>query len=226
MSHATTQRAIRKTVDLLPVWEACSANLANVFNERQECHTSGDSYASYHDLAMAASGGDIWRGAGTGSAISPLLSIDKNMTYMAKAFVDGSGADLPILGGSKRKATAMLETHPGRMLTMAETLLIIGNGMKTRSFTRNIAEPFRAGPLTIDRHAIAIEFGRALGDKEIKLLSRRGAYAYLSAPYRSEARKHGLMGHDYQAIVWSVWRDLSTDERADLTVQHPFPVAA
>ena len=226
MSHATTQRAIRKTTDLLPVWSTCSANLANVFAERQDCHTSGDSYASYHDLAMSASGGDIWRGAGTGSAISPLLAIDKNMIYMAKAFADGSGADLPILGGSRRKATAMIETHAGRDMVRGEMLAIIGSGMKTRSFAKNIAEPFRAGPLTIDRHAIAIMFGRPLDDKEIKLLSRRGAYAYLSAPYRSEARKHGMMGHDYQAVVWSVWRDLSTDERADLTVQHPLPVAA
>jgi hypothetical protein len=75
-----------------------------------------------------------------------------------------------------------------------------------RSFYWNILG--HASHVTVDRHAVAIVYGRALSDREIKILERCGAYAYIAASYRAAARSLGLEPSTLQAITWLAWRRL------------------
>lgn len=79
-------------------------------------------------------------------------------------------------------------------------------GRKVRSFYRNIVDHGRQGPVTIDRHAVAILFGRRLSDAETKVLERKGAYHVCAGAYRTAGRILGLPPHTVQAVCWVAWR--------------------
>ena len=79
-------------------------------------------------------------------------------------------------------------------------------GRKVRSFYRNILGIDSA--VTVDRHAVAIVYGRPLSDREIKLLERAGAYTVIASAYRAAARRLGIAPSTLQAVTWLAWRRL------------------
>lgn len=81
-------------------------------------------------------------------------------------------------------------------------------GRKVRSFRANIAAPHRIGPVTIDRHALSLYFGRPLSDQAAKVLERPGTYHLVAAAYRTAARRLGLTPAALQAATWLAWRDV------------------
>lgn len=86
-------------------------------------------------------------------------------------------------------------------------------GQKVRSFFRNIAEPDRAGAVTVDRHAAAILCGLTTPEwnrRFQKTLERRHFYRLATGVYRAEARRLSLLPHQVQAVAWLVQSNRST----------------
>lgn len=87
-------------------------------------------------------------------------------------------------------------------------------GRKVRSFYTNIADPYRPGAVTVDRHALAITLGRPLTSKD-RQLERPGVYQQTAAAYRTAARQLGILPHETQAIAWCQWRRETGADRFD-----------
>jgi hypothetical protein len=85
-----------------------------------------------------------------------------------------------------------------------DPLTVLG-GPKVRSFYRNIAEPWTPGPVTIDRHAIAILANRVTArwlEDHPKFLERSTIYRQCTAFYRTAARAYNILPHQAQAVAW------------------------
>lgn len=174
--------------------EACLAAAAD------DEHSDGRQwYPAARSIAQIVASGlgiPVEHGAGIVAALSPQCSWDENVVR-ALAFADGDDVAGLADGLGKAKRIAAGE-HP-------ETVL---GGRKVRSFYRNIIGQHSA--VTVDRHAVAIVFDRALSDREIKILERPGPYSLIAAAYRSVARRHGFAPAELQAITWLAWRRLKS----------------
>jgi hypothetical protein len=148
-------------------------------------------YSAASDIATLV--GDLTKtspihGAGIIAALSPQCSWDENIV---RALALANNENVGAFGDALRKAEAIrLGAHP---------LSVLG-GRKVRSFFYNISG--HKHHVTIDRHAVAIVFGRALSDSEIKVLERCGAYTYIASIYRAVARSLDIAPSDLQAITW------------------------
>ena len=148
-------------------------------------------------LVGAIGGWSTEAGAGIVAALSPQCSWDANV---ARALAFARGDDVGGLSDGLAKAARIAAgQHP---------LDVLG-GRKVRSFYHNIIG--HAYHVTVDRHAVAIVYGRPLSDREIKILERCGAYAVIASAYRATARRLGLDPSTLQAITWLAWRRLKGD---------------
>jgi len=162
-------------------------------------------YPAANDIARLV--GDIggWSadaGAGIIAALSPQCSWDENIVR-ALAFANGEtvGAFSDALSKAERIAAG---ESPADVL----------GGRKVRSFYRNIVGHESA--VTIDRHAVAIVFGRSLSNAETKLLGRAGTYTVIASAYRAAARRLGIAPSTLQAITWLAWRRIKNlDDRSE-----------
>lgn len=148
-------------------------------------------YAVAHQHALEVGKGDARKGAGIIAALSPQATWGKNLG-MAYAHADGDSYGAPfahwadaISDGADPEATL--------------------GGRKVRSFYRNMLEPMRNGPITIDRHAFAIVTG-IHSDKLAKKLERVGVYQSVASHYRTVGRQTGYRGHEVQAVAWLAYR--------------------
>lgn len=145
-------------------------------------------YADYHGLPLASV-------VGMFAALSPSTDIDRNWQLLETMIQSGDCAHA--YGDAIAKARAILNgAHPSTIL----------GGRKVRSFYRNVMYPHRPGPVTVDRHAVAIAYGSTLSPQEVKVLERAGAYQTVAAAYRTVARRYNLLPHQVQAITWEHWR--------------------
>lgn len=154
-------------------------------------------YPAAHDIATLVGkigGWSTLAGAGIVAALSPQCSWDENVVR-ALAFARGEEVG-GLADGLAKAAKIAAGGHP---------LDVLG-GRKVRSFFHNIAG--HEHHVTVDRHAVAIVYGRSLSDREIKVLERCGAYAAIAAAYRASARRHNLAPSTLQAITWLAWRRL------------------
>ena len=143
--------------------------------------------------------------AGIIAALSPQTSWEENLRI-----ADALCADRTVsvhTADATRKALAILDG--------ALPLTVLG-GKKVRSFYRNILNPNRTGPVTIDRHAAAILAGLSTPEwnrTHEKKLERKHFYRIATAIYRSAAHEYGLLPHQVQAISWLVQsnRSIPTD---------------
>jgi len=147
----------------------------------------------------------LTRDAGCGiiAAISPQLGWDLNVRFARTLCeTDDSGSALSL--GADRARTIRDNPH-------CNPLDILG-GPKVRSFYRNIAEPWTSGPVTIDRHAIAILAGvdtpKFFTDRP-KFLDRSTVYRQATGFYRTAARAYGILPHQAQAVAWVSHRNAS-----------------
>lgn len=199
-NHKLSQTAIRRnlTDPTMPTASDARANLLAVWQQatEEEIEQGFDWYLRAHDLACQLHSSPT-HGAGIIAALSPSTSWDNNVEGATHLATTGTAwlyqSDL-----FNRRALAIRNgADPGTTL----------GGPKVRSFWRNIAEPWRNGPVTIDRHALAILIGRPLRDND-KRLERRGMYVWTSAVYRSLARELGVPVTTLQAVTWLTWRRL------------------
>jgi hypothetical protein len=168
-----------------------------------EEHADGATwYPSARDLAKvigAAHDLDVDAGAGIIAALSPQCSWNDNV---ARALAHADGEDVVgAMPDPLRKAD--------RIAAGQDPSTVLG-GRKVRSFWRNIAG--HVHHVTVDRHAVAIVYGRPLSDREIKVLEKLGAYVIIAAAYRTVARRHGMAPSTMQAITWLAWRRLKGDD--------------
>lgn len=94
---------------------------------------------------------------------------------------------------------------------------VVLRGNKVRSFFANILRPGVAGPVTVDRHAVAILLGVRTPDYNTgpyrKVLDRTHVYRLASAHYRHAARLYGVLPHELQAVAWLAQRSQVNKER-------------
>jgi hypothetical protein len=202
------QSRIAETVANLPTATTMADRILEVWGQATDAeHADGRAWypAAGHiadtvaELARAhgATFGDSDRSAGAGivAALSPQCSWDENITR-ALAFADGLGPIGGLADGVGKSTAIAAGAHPGEVL----------GGRKVRSFWHNIIG--HRHHVTVDRHAVAIVYGRPLDDREIKVLERCGAYTYIAAVYRAVARRLAVDPATLQAVTWLAWRRL------------------
>lgn len=148
-------------------------------------------YPVAHTHALEIGKGNVRKGAGILAALSPQAGWLDNLS-MAQALVNDEPVGAPFLHWAEA-------IYDG-----ADPELVLG-GRKVRSFYRNIVEPEKDGPITVDRHAIGI-VANAHGDWLAKRLERIGVYQYVASCYRTAARERGLIGSQAQAVAWLTYR--------------------
>jgi hypothetical protein len=150
-------------------------------------------YADAQEIAEELSPGDVWRGAGVISALSPLKKWELNVRIARMSFETGIAQGN--IGQHNEKAQRILD---------GEFALDVLNGDKTRSFAEAIATGGNGEIATIDRHAHDIAMGRVFTDATRKIGKR--VYRDMAAAYRECAEYAGESVNGMQAITWVVWR--------------------
>lgn len=156
--------------------------------------TEREWYATARDIALELSPGDVWRGAGVLSALSPLKKWELNVTLARNAFNTGIASGN--IGQHNAKAQRILD---------GEFTLDVLRGDKTRSFAEAIATGGMGSIATIDRHAHDIAMGEVFTDKTRKIGKR--VYREMAAAFSECAEYAGEGVNAMQAITWVVWRN-------------------
>ena len=139
-----------------------------------------------------ANGHTTAQAAGVLAALSPQVTWDRAVTLASLA---ARGEYVPHFRRQTAKAQRILTGEPP---------LDVLSGPKVRAFFRNIVDPDRNGPVTIDRWAMRIAFGEDLNQS---LLEANGMYLAVSGLFLSVGRNHGLTGAQTQAITWVTMRE-------------------
>ncbi len=203
-------RSIRRVLQDTPFPNGLTCLLENLANATPDETAQGlawyaDAHAHAADLAHIY-GVRPTTVAGIIAATSPQVSWEQNLG-IADALL--SGERNVCLGLGERRALAILNG--------AFPLDVLG-GRKVRSFFRNICTPHLDGPVTVDRHAIAVLTGQTTPEcnrTHGRFLERTGAYVHAAAHYRTVARAQGLRAHEVQAISWVAHRN-----RTEETIDH------
>lgn len=191
-----TQRAIARNRALFPepadaIDSILSTYAAATDDERRKGRRW---YPDTREEALRLTG-DAISGAGVIAALSPRTGWNRNVDAAWQLVEEGHAPAQTDLFNARA-----LQCHRG------EDPSDVLRGPKVRSFYRNISDPEHHGPVTIDRHAVSVIFGRKLSESEIKVLARRGSYVYAAAIYRAAARRLNLRPNVLQAIVWLAHR--------------------
>lgn len=143
--------------------------------------------------------------AGVVAALSPNNSWKMNQKQARQALAERSTENIGHTSLCKRRAQAIMDG--------SSPYTILG-GNKTRNFFRNIYEPDRPGPVTVDRHAYAIALG--IDPKEArsnppnyKKLYNKGQYRAVQGAFNTAGRVLNITGAQIQAITWLTHRRIS-----------------
>jgi hypothetical protein len=214
-NRAYRQSRIALAIGTMPDTETCITNLLSIFDSATDDELSSGS-VWYSDRAAQVCADIITAGATAGhritrrqasgilAALSPSTSWGNNC----------AGAIEFVLTGHCTVQDSRNNEKARRILAGEAPETVLG-GRKVRSFFKNIAEPFAPGPVTIDRHALSILFGKPLNEREQKVLGKVGAYTFAASIYRTVARRLGIAPHELQAITWQTWRRLHGQEWRD-----------
>lgn len=170
----------------------------------RQAHTIASSLAVRFNITISQAAGVI-------AALSPSRFWSANVAdaqTLISAWKQGlRGTDLPKVGtyGQANRDKA------SNILSGIDPLSVLG-GQKVQSFYRNILNPDSNIAVTIDRHAKSAALGVSLADSEINIGAPE--YRSLSRQYLVAASKVGLLGNEFQAIVWVVWRRLKGIEES------------
>lgn len=171
---------------------ATDAQWAEGYHWYPTAHAAAVDLADLHNVPTRTAVGVI-------AALSPQTGWEANLELAADLFAFGTCGHYR---DALTKAQA-IAADPAR-----DPLDILG-GPKVRSFYRNILEPDRPGPVTVDRHACAIAAGTDTSTylrTQPKTLERKAVYRLVSGLYRSAAREYGLHPHTLQATTWVTHR--------------------
>ena len=133
-------------------------------------------------------------GAGIIAALSPQNSWEANLDDAIQLMRTGD------CGQYQDAVTKALRIRAG------EHPLDVLGGRKVRSFFANIAYPNRPGPVTVDRHTLALTLGRPREQTRANPVPphvlKPGLYHQISAEFRALARNLGILPHQLQAWAW------------------------
>jgi len=144
-------------------------------------------YAGAHAIACEA--GDVSKGAGILSALSPRMPWDRNVKLARLAFTQ------PLTGG----ALSMSIDKVNAIRNGVHPTIALGNGLKTLAFYANILDPSDAFTVTVDTHAIKIA---GINRDSVG----KNAYKRIAEGYRECAEYVGILPQQMQAITWTTWR--------------------
>lgn len=149
-------------------------------------------YRDANDLARAFAdefGQSADTVAGVIAALSPRCRWTRNV-LAAQQMLAGK----PVTGMLSASVRAA-----ARILAGARPLDVLG-GPKTRAFYINVGAPDVAGPVTVDVHAFAAAAGGAASASWLR------HYAAVANEYTRVAVECGEVPHEFQAIIWVIWR--------------------
>ncbi len=176
-------------------------------------------YSTANGIAkgMAAKYGcTLEQACGVLAALSPGRQWELNIVdaeEFIKAYTSGlRGKWLPRVGsyGSRNllKSTAIMKGKP--------PLDVLG-GYKVRAFYACLLDPYNKEDVCVDRHAKSAIYGRKLTDREG--IVKKGEFHHIAQHYKRCAKRVGILPHQFQAIVWVVWRQLNGNlDQQDLFV--------
>jgi hypothetical protein len=149
-------------------------------------------YITANQLAEMIGGGDVRKGAGIISALSPRMQWDRNVSLAVDAM---AGNVHGAMGASLRKVEAILNgADPTDVLPMSA---------KTGHFYRNIVDPTDSDAVTVDcwAYRVATREWDAAGPKNAR------DYNEVADAYRTVASELGLITNHVQAGTWNWARE-------------------
>ena len=149
-------------------------------------------YLTANQLAEMIGNGDVRKGAGIISALSPRMQWDRNVSLAIDAM---NGEPIRAMGASVRKAEAILNgADPESVLPMSA---------KTGHFYRNIADPTDSDAVTVDcwAYRVATCEWDAAGPKSAR------DYREVADAYRMVAGELGMITNHVQASTWNWARE-------------------
>lgn len=152
-----------------------------------------DWYRDAQAIALELSPGDVWRGAGVLSALSPLKEWGLNVRMARSAFE--TGIVTGHIAAHAAKAQRILD---------GEYAMDVLNGDKTRSFCEAIATGGKGTIATIDRHAHDIALNEIHTDATRNIGKK--VYREMAQGYSLAAEYLGISVNELQAATWVVWK--------------------
>lgn len=142
--------------------------------------------------------------AGITAAFSPQAGWIENKRYVSTYLKTGKVLRTK---EQKRKAEAILNTE--NEVEILNLLSVRGLALKSKAFYLNILHPSVETSVTIDRHAVAACLQHYLETEslgEVRLTKKQ--YGFFVECYKDAAKRTGLLPHQFQAVVWVVYRRL------------------
>lgn len=181
-------------------------NIMHVYNnselsERNDWYNEANEFA--RDLSIKSGKINIMQACGVIAALSPrkLWDLNKKLAYHMV-----TNNDCSHMKEFVNKARNIIHCDGTE-----KAILNILNGQKISAFYLNIMYPEQAISITIDRHALAIIYGRALTDKEMRGITPK-QYLFFSECYRHAAKRLNVNPLLVQSATWSAWRRLKKEQ--------------
>ena len=147
---------------------------------------------------------DLATAAAVISALSPGCNWEQNLIDAAAVFDQGDQAIVSTYSRNKQKAVDLAAG-----LLAPDQAFKAKTGYKTLNFWKNIVSPEVAGPVTLDRHGSRAALGTDLAPGQaIKWIKTPKKYETVQSAYQAAARAAGLAPHQFQAVIWLVFRRL------------------
>ena len=155
-------------------------------------------YPAAHALAASLDPDDVLRGAAVIATLSPLRSWPQNARLARMAYAlaaEGRVTDTPTMGDQRRKLARLFAGEDPRAVVV---------GQKTAAFMELINDPTDPFTVCVDRHALAVYYGRVLTNGEQSIGKR--LYREVADAYREAAESLGILPSVVQATTWLHWR--------------------
>ena len=191
--HSTTKTHTRKG-NKMSRTDTLAQNIRDAWNAASDDQKARGAvwYQVANQLAEMVGNGDVRKGAGIISALSPRMKWDRNMALATDAM---NGNVHGAMGASLRKVQAILDgADPESVLPMTA---------KTGHFYRNIVDPTDTDYVTVDcwAYRVATCEWDAPGPKSAK------DYREVADAYRMVASELGMISNHVQAGTWNWARE-------------------
>jgi hypothetical protein len=159
--------------------------------------------------------------SGIVAAFSPQAGWIENKRYASTYLKRGKALRTKVQIG---KAEAILKTEN---LDEIESLLAYNKGaLKSKAFYKNILLSEVSTGVTIDRHAVAACLQHHSETEALPAIQMtESQYRFFESAYIEAAKKVGILPHQFQAVVWVVYRrlrGLTSHKNNELKESDPF----
>lgn len=155
-------------------------------------------YRRAHEEAFKIGKGDVKKGAGIISALSPSMEWTRNIRAAKELVSKGTTSHHMAHVNTVDKAKRILDGED------PDTLFSFKSGPKTLNFYQNISDPENPHPITIDRHAydIAVDTKGEM-THVLKGQMKGPKYRHFADAYRNAAHELGMpIPNQVQAVTW------------------------